>query len=305
MVQRQTPSFLRQRFHDVGIRPDTRRGQNFLIDLNLHDVLVRAAELDTHRDVVLEVGTGTGALTGLMAGQAAQVVSVEIDPQLHAMAQDELTGIENVTLLNQDVLRNKGTIDSDVLACIAGKLDAIDSAQFKLVANLPYGIATPLISNLLNAYPLADLMVVTIQKELADRIVAQPRCKDYGALSVWAQSLSDPEVLRVLPPSVFWPRPKVDSAIIKIMVNENKRAVLDDWTEFNRFVRSLFLHRRKFLRSCLKSTFKGQLDKSAIDQLMTQQQLGPTCRAEELEVPQIQRLYSAANQMIKGGEQFP
>ena len=93
---------------------------------------------------------------------------------------------------------------------------------------------------------------------------------------------------------------KVDSAIIRIALNAEKCARLEDWTTFNRFVRSLFLHRRKFLRSCLKSALKGQLDKSDIDQLMNRLQLGPTCRAEELEISQLHRLYLAANQMIKG-----
>lgn len=299
MAQRQTSSFLRRRFEEVGINPDTRKGQNFLVDLNLHDVLVRAAELDADRDVVLEVGTGTGALTGLIAARAAHVISVEIDPQLHAMAKDELVDLDNTTLLSQDVLKNKGTIDSRVLDSVSQRLDAVPDSRFKLVANLPYGIATPLISNLLNVTPMVQMMVVTIQKELADRMVASPRTKDYGALTVWVQSLARTEVVRVLPPSVFWPRPKVDSAIIKIVPEPEWRGVIQDWAGFNRFVRSLFLHRRKFLRSCLKSTFKGQLDKPQIDELMSIMEFTATTRAEELPIPELHRLYSAAIQMIK------
>ena len=299
MPQRQTSSFLRNRFAEVGIRPDTRKGQNFLIDLNLHDVLVDAAELDPQHDVVLEVGTGTGALTGLMASRARHVITVEIDPQLHALARDELVDLSNITFLSQDVLKNKGTIAPAVIERIRGTMQEVAGASLKLVANLPYGIATPLISNLLTVDPLVTEMVVTIQKELADRIVAAPRCKDYSALSVWVQSLADAEIIRVLPPSVFWPRPKVDSAIIKITPSASKREALDDWPGFNRFVRALFLHRRKFLRSCLKSTFKHELTKPQLDELMGQLGFGPTTRAEELEIPQLHRLYSAAIKMIK------
>ncbi len=297
-AQRQTSTFLQKRFAEVGIRPITRNGQNFLIDLNLIDVLVREAKLEKH-DVVLEVGTGTGALTGMIASEAGAVVTVELDPQLFQLASEELFGVDNVTMLHQDVLRNKNNIHSNVMEAVQAEVDKIPDARFKLAANLPYNIATPLISNLL----LTDLtpvsMTVTIQKELADRMTAVPRTKDYGALSIWVQSLCDVEILRVLPPTVFWPQPKVDSAIIHIAPDPQKRGAIDDLPFYHRFVRSLFFHRRKFLRSVLISGFKQDLEKSDIDEIMSRANMGPETRAEELSVARIQELYTCARAVLK------
>jgi 16S rRNA (adenine1518-N6/adenine1519-N6)-dimethyltransferase len=297
MTNRQTVSFLLQRFKDAGIRPDTRHGQNFLIDLNLVQVLVDAAELD-RRDVVLEVGTGTGSLTAMLAQRAGAVVSVEISAELHQLAQEELFSCPNVTLLCTDALKNKNRFQPGLVAAVADVLAADPSRRLKLVANLPYNIATPVISNLLSTDFTPQLMVVTIQKELADRIAARPRTKDYSALSVWIQSQCDVEVLRVLPPTVFWPRPKVHSAIIRIVPRPEKRARIPQPEFFHTFVRSLFLHRRKFLRSGLVSAFKHDLDKPAIDAILVQQALGPEARAEELDVDQLLQLSEAVRRGI-------
>ena len=286
---RQTASFLQQRFADCGIRPDTRRGQNFLVDLNLVDLLVRTAQLSP-TDVVLEVGTGTGSLTTRLAQLAAHV-TIEVDPKLHQLAREELVDFENVTFLLQDALRNKNHFDDRVIQAIEQQMNSTDKAVFKLVANLPYNIATPVISNLLSTSFVPHSMTVTIQKELADRIVASPGTKDYGALSVRVQSLCEAEVVRIMAPSVFWPRPKVHSAIVHILHSPEKRARIADVEQFHSFVRSLFLHRRKFLRSVMISALKNQIDKSAVDSIMQQLGLGPDSRAEQLSVPRMIELY--------------
>ena len=297
MPRRQTASFLQKRFAEVGIRPISRHGQNFLIDLNLIDVLVREADLQA-TDVVLEVGTGTGALTGLMAAAVGAVVTVELDPQLYQLASEELFGTENITMLHQDALRNKNNIHDNVIEAVQTRLDEIPGSRFKFVANLPYSIATPLISNLLLTPITPCSMTVTIQKELADRITAVPRTKDYGALSIWVQSLCDAEILRILPPSVFWPRPKVDSAIIHIVPSPQKRAAIPNLPGYQKFVRSLFFHRRKFLRSVLISAFKEQLSKPDIDEIMSRANMGPETRAEELPIARIQELYRLSRRQL-------
>ncbi len=290
MENRQTVSFLRRRFQESGLEPDSRHGQNFLIDLNLLSLLVESAAIQPD-DLVLEVGTGTGGLTARIADRAGFVISVEIDERLHQLASEELSSRPNVELLQQDVLRNKNSVHPRVLETVARKLADPQLNRLKLVANLPYNIATPLVSNLLSTPIVPESMTVTIQKELADRIVAVPRSKDYGALSVWIQSLCEVEIVRVLPPTVFWPRPKVHSAFIRIKPQDEKRARIPDLGRFHQFVRSLFFHRRKFLRSNLISALKPELNKSDVDEIMAAQGLTGSSRSEELATEEFLSLY--------------
>jgi 16S rRNA (adenine1518-N6/adenine1519-N6)-dimethyltransferase len=289
---RQTVSFLQQRFTEAGIRPDTKRGQNFLVDLNLLEVLVREAEVGTD-DVVLEVGTGTGALAAQLADRAAAVVTVEVDRQLYQLASEELSGRDNVVMLRQDVLRNKNTIHPAVIEAVGQQIEARQRAGYKLVANLPFQVATPVLSNLLAAPIVPRSMTVTIQKELADRITAKPGSKQYGALSVWVQSLCDTQIVRLLPPSVFWPRPKVSAAILRVLPRDEKRAQLTDWDAYHQFVRALFLHRRKFLRSALASAMKHQLSKPQVDEILASLGLAADRRAEQLDLATMRELYEA------------
>jgi len=185
--QNQTQSFLMRRFAEAGIRPHTRFGQNFLIDMNLQRLLFEAAELGPD-DVVLEVGTGTGSLTVLAAARAAAVVTVEIDRQLFQLAGEELLGADNVTMLQCDALKNKNRLSPELLETLDRELNVAPGRRLKLLSNLPYNVATPVLSNLLALERPPELMTATIQKELAERIVARPGTKDYGALSIWMQS---------------------------------------------------------------------------------------------------------------------
>ncbi len=294
---RQTASFLMQRFREVGLEPDKRRGQNFLIDLNLLEILAKEAGI-SDQDVVLEVGTGLGSLTALMAEQAAAVVTVEIDKHLQQLASEVLDDFDNVTLLRHDALKNKNTLHPGVLETIQEKLADAPDRRFKLAANLPYCIATPIISNLLSTPVVPVSMTVTIQKELGERIIAKPRTKDYSALSIWIQAQCDASILRVLPPSVFWPRPKVDSVIVQIVPNAEKRARIPDLEFFHTFVRSMFFHRRKFLRSVVVAAMKGQLTKPQVDAVLEAQELGPTARAEELDVDRMLSLCEGIRQAL-------
>jgi len=289
-----------RRFEEAGIQPNTRRGQNFLVDLNLLHLLAQSADVGPE-DVVLEVGTGTGSLTAVLAERAAAVVTVEVDRQLYQLAAEELIDFDNVTMLRQDALKNKNHFHPRVLETIAEKLAERPGRRLKLAANLPYSVATPVVSNLLSTELVPVSMTVTIQKELAERITARPRTKDYGALSIWIQSLCDVEIIRIMPSSVFWPRPKVDSAIIQILPRAEKRSEIPDIEFFHSFVRAVFFHRRKFLRSELLSAFKGQLDKPAVDEILRSQGQSSTSRAEELEVDAMLRLCEAVRARVKQG----
>ncbi|MFO0913735.1 MAG: 16S rRNA (adenine(1518)-N(6)/adenine(1519)-N(6))-dimethyltransferase RsmA [Pirellulales bacterium] len=301
---RQTASFVRERMAQFGLHPEVRYGQNFLIDLNLLELIVEAAQL-APSDLVLEVGTGTAGLTTRLAQRAGHVVTVEIDAQLAELARSNLGPTDRVTLICRDVLKNKHTLAPEVMEAIARQMESLRLPRYKLVANLPYNIATPLISNLLASDRRPSLMVVTVQKEVADRMLASPGTKDYGALSVWVQSLATVEMIRVLPPTVFWPRPKVDSAIVRIALQESWREKFVDLAFFHTMVRALFFHRRKFLRKVVISATKDRLDKPTIDRLLDQLELPVTARTEELPVPKIQQLVETLRLALAGDTGHP
>jgi len=296
-VNRQTVSYLSRRFEEVGLNPNKRHGQNFLIDLNLLNLLVRSAELNKN-DVVLEIGTGMGSLTGLFAEAAAQVVTVEIDHHLYQMAAEELEPFDNIEMLKQDALKNKNQFAPEVVQAVQRHLAADPERVFKLAANLPYNVATPIISNLLRSEIVPATMTVTIQKELGERLVAKPGSKDYSALSIWVQSICDTKIVRVMSPKVFWPRPKVESAIIHIVHRPERRAAIADLDFFYAFVRAMFFHRRKFMRSVAVSAFKNQLEKPDVDDVLSRLGYGADVRSEQLDIDSMLVLSEAFRQKV-------
>ena len=296
-VNRQTVSYLSRRFEEVGLNPNKRHGQNFLIDLNLLNMIVRSAELDKN-DVVLEIGTGMGSLTGLFAEAAAQVVTVEIDQHLFQLASEELEPFDNIEMLKQDALKNKNQFAPEVVAAVQRHLAADPNRVFKLAANLPYNVATPIISNLLRSEIVPATMTVTIQKELAERLVAKPGSKDYSSLSIWVQSICDTKIVRIMSPKVFWPRPKVESAIIHIVHRPERRAAIPDLNFFHAFVRAMFFHRRKFMRSVAVSAFKNQLEKVDVDDVLGRLGHGADVRSEQLDIESMLALSEAFRQKV-------
>jgi 16S rRNA (adenine1518-N6/adenine1519-N6)-dimethyltransferase len=284
---RQTQSYLRSLFAERGIAPQRRLGQNFLIDLNIHEVIVKAAEVGPG-DVVLEVGSGTGALTSLMAARGATVVAVDVDPAMARLTAEAVAGLPNVRVLQRDALAGKHVLDSQVLDAVRSGLAAGPDRRFKLVANLPYNVATPLIANLLVHDELCPaLLVVTIQRELADRLVARPASGAYGAVSVLVQALAEVSIVRGLPPSVFWPRPKVDSAVVAIRPDANRRAQVGDVAWFHQLVRQIFLHRRKYIRHVLAGLWREEWTKPEVDAWLEAQGLSGQLRAEALDVEEF------------------
>lgn len=247
---RQTTAYLKQLFVQVGFVIDAKRGQNFLIDLNLLDLLERSAGI-TAADVVLEVGTGTGALSERLSRAARHVVTCEVDSRLACLARDKLIDCDNVTLVEGDVLAGKHRFAPAVLTAVDAALAAAPGGRLLLVANLPYCVATPVISNLLALPRPFDAAVVTVQREMGERMTAAAGSHSYNALSVWIGAQCRSELVRVLPPSVFWPRPKVDSAIVRLDLEPARRARIGDLARFHDFVRDIFCHRRKLLRGVL------------------------------------------------------
>jgi 16S rRNA (adenine1518-N6/adenine1519-N6)-dimethyltransferase len=290
---RQTLSYLRSLFHERGIRPKNKLGQNFLIDLNLIDLIARTAEL-TREDLAIEIGSGTGSLTALLADHAGAVLTVEIDPAFATLVRENLRERPNVTLLHTDVLQNKNHLNPEVLSAIADLCRRSGTHYFKLVANLPYGVATPVISNFLLSDLPFERMVVTVQWEIAERLTATPDHKEYGALAVLVQSLAEVTIVRRLPPSVFWPRPQVASAIVCIVPDGSKRVNvvnrLGDVQRFRNFLRDLYTHRRKNLRSVLAGLPGGRLAKEEVDRKLAALSIDGTIRAEDLDIEQHLRL---------------
>lgn len=298
MSERQTARFLSDRLTAAGLTPQSHYGQNFLIDLNLVDLIARSAQMRP-TDVVLEIGTGVGSLTTRLGDQAGQVITSEIDHHLFKLAQVQLAGYDNVTQIAGDALRNKHTLAPALMEAVRAAMAQIgDQARFLLVANLPYNVATPIISNLLHETPMPSTLVVTIQKELADRLVASPATKDYGALSVWVQTLGTVELVRELPPQVFWPRPKVTSAVVRIDTQQQLRDQIPDPKFFHEFLRALFFHRRKFLRSVVCSATKNVLTKPQVDATLATLGFSPELRVEVLPVDEIGRLIEGFRRAI-------
>jgi 16S rRNA (adenine1518-N6/adenine1519-N6)-dimethyltransferase len=281
---RQTVTYLRNLFASRGLAPQHRFGQNFLIDLNIHELIARTANLGPN-DVVLEVGPGAGALTSIMAQSAGAVVAVEIDPAMAQLTCEAVEGFLNVRVLNVDALARKHQLNEDVFDNLRAGLAVSPGRRLKLVANLPFNIATPLISNLLVHPELhPHSFVVTIQRELADRLLASPNTEPYGAISVLVQALGDPELVRVLSPKVFWPRPKVESAIIAFTEDSKKRQTIPDLPWFHSVIRRIFIHRRKNLRRVLHSAWRDHWSKDEVDALLANLGLTGQVRAESMNV---------------------
>jgi 16S rRNA (adenine1518-N6/adenine1519-N6)-dimethyltransferase len=301
-----TASELKQLFAAHGIRPSRRRGQNFLVDAALMRRVAQEAQPD-RRDVVLEVGAGTGGLTGCLAECAGTVVAVEVDRKLHALASERLGALPNVRLIHSDVMGRgdpaaspgaapsaslgAGTLAPAVRAVVESALAGLPGARFKVVANLPYCVSTAFISALLLDGPVPCEMVVTVQREVADRICAAPGADDYGYLSVIVQAVARPKVLMNVRPGAFWPQPEVESSILRVRPDADPRAAAGDLSKLRRAAGGLFRHRRKQLaRSLIMAGFAK--DRESAARMLRAVGANERERCERLTVAQFVRLAS-------------
>jgi len=278
-----------QLFKDHGFNPRSDLGQNFLIDINLIEFAVRAADL-SENDVVLEVGPGTGGMTTFLAQQAGRVISVEVDRNMYALATKATEDYDNATIIHRDILKNKNRIAPEITDMLKEELASRPGSQLKLVANLPYNVATPVISNLVASDLPWQKMVCTIQLELGERMIAEPGQSSYGALSVWLQAQTSVKIIRRLGPKVFWPRPKVNSAIVSLWRHDGRGDRIVDKPFFLDFLRRLFHHRRKLLRRVLVGMYSKQLSKTEVDELLAAEGHDQDTRAEALDVPTLIKL---------------
>lgn len=232
-----------------GVRPRKRFGQHFLVDGNLMRRVAAAADLTTD-DLVIEVGGGTGGLTDLLVVRAAQVVCVELDKALFELLTDRFADTPNLRLLPGDCLEGKHRIRADLAACIRD-FTAAGNGAVKLVANLPYQVATPLVLNLLVGFPAVRRLVFTVQAEVGDRLVARPGGKSFGPLAIVSQLTCCVDILTRIGPQAFWPRPAVDSVLVRMDLREHSPVRFGDLEPFAAFVRAVFDHRRKTIKGAL------------------------------------------------------
>jgi len=302
----QTKRQIQELLSSAGVAPNRRLGQHFLVDLNLMRLLVDSAQIGP-RDIVLEVGAGTGSLAEALAERAGQVVSVELDPTLAGIAQSRLASAGNVRLLKTDVLSNKGTIAPPVVEALArarkkiGEIGSIEhmegEARVLLVSNLPYDVASPLMINLAKGPVTVDAMCVTVQKEVAERMAARTGSKDYGTLSIFLQATGEIEMLRTLPPSAFWPPPQVDSAIVRYVRNREKSLQILDMGIFGAVVGLFIGHRRKMLRACAKKAPPNLGGRDTWRKIFEQLGIDPTARPEGISPEQYVRMANLCRQL--------
>jgi 16S rRNA (adenine1518-N6/adenine1519-N6)-dimethyltransferase len=219
---------------------------------------------------------------------------------MYRLAHEATSHLPDVVLLHCDALKNKNQLNPLVMEAVTEKLAAAPGRRLKLVANLPYHVATPVIANLLASDFPWTRMVVTIQYEMAQRLNARPSTSDYGALSVFVQAQCRVTVVHKLGPTVFWPRPKVDSAIVRIEPDLEARSRIHDRATLQTFLRDVFSQRRKVLVGVLAQMYKLRLTKAVIAELLAELQIAADARAEALEVAQLVELSNRLQQSLAG-----
>ena len=255
-------------------------GQNFLIDPHVLEKIVEAAGV-TKDDFVLEIGPGIGTMTQYLCENAREVTAVEIDTNLIPILEDTLSAYDNVTVINQDILK----LDIAKLA-----MERNGGKPIKVVANLPYYITTPIIMGLFESHVPIDSITVMVQKEVADRMQVGPGTKDYGALSLAVQFYAKPEIVANVPPNCFMPRPNVGSAVIRLTRHEEVPVQVDDEKLMFHIIRASFNQRRKTLANGLSNAPQVHLSKEEIQECIAELGEPLTIRGEALTLEQFAAL---------------
>jgi 16S rRNA (adenine1518-N6/adenine1519-N6)-dimethyltransferase len=255
-------------------------GQNFLIDSHVLERIIEASAI-TKDDFVLEIGPGIGTMTQYLCENAREVVAVEIDNNLIPILADTLQAYDNVTVLNEDILK----VDINSLA-----QERNGGRPIKVVANLPYYITTPIIMGLFESHVPIDSITIMVQKEVADRMQTGPGTKDYGALSLAVQYYAQPEIIANVPPNCFMPRPNVGSAVIRLTRHTQVPVQVEDEKLMFRIIRASFNQRRKTLANGLNNSSEIHLSKELIQESIEELGVPVTIRGEALTLEQFAQL---------------
>ena len=264
-------------------------GQNFLIDQGIVEKIVREAGV-TKDDFVLEIGPGIGTMTQILCENAREVAAVEIDRKLIPILNDTLSEYDNVTIINDDILK----VDINKLA-----EEKNGGRPIKVVANLPYYITTPIIMGLFESHVPLDSITIMVQKEVADRMQTGPGSKDYGALSLAVQFYAKPEIVVNVPPECFMPRPTVGSAVIRLKRHETRPVDVKDEKLMFRIIRASFNQRRKTLANGLNNSPEIGYTKEQIAAAIDELGRGASIRGEALTLEEFARLSNIFSSMSK------
>ena len=266
-------------------------GQNFLIDTHVLDKIIRAAQIGPE-DFVVEVGPGIGTMTQYLACRAGHVTAIEIDKALIPILEDTLKGYDNVTILNEDILK----VDLWRLA-----KEQNGGRPVKVVANLPYYITTPIIMGLFESHVPVESITVMVQKEVADRMRTGPGSKDYGSLSLAVQYYARPELIANVPPNCFMPRPRVGSAVIRLLRHEKPPIQVENEAYLFGLIRASFQQRRKTLVNGLTHAPDICVPKEAFEEALKKMKLSPSVRGETLTLAQFAELANLTWESQKAG----
>lgn len=278
-----TPTTIKAVQDKHGFRFSKSLGQNFLIDQHLIDKIIEGSSIG-QGDLVIEIGPGIGVLTAAAAEAAGAVVAIEIDAHLIPVLADTLQGYGNVRVINQDVLKT----NLHEIVEQNREIDGRKTEGIKIIGNLPYYITTPIIMKILEDGVKADSITIMMQKEVADRIKAQPGTKTYGALSVAVQYYCTVAHVAQAPKEMFMPRPKVDSTVIRLDIRKEKPVMLHDEGAFFSVVKAGFGQRRKTLLNALTGLWG--MSKEEVDNVLREADIDPVRRAETLSIAEFAQL---------------
>jgi 16S rRNA (adenine1518-N6/adenine1519-N6)-dimethyltransferase len=278
---------LMQELKQRGVFPKKPLGQHFLIDKGIAQKIVRLASLEPE-DTIVEIGPGMGVLTFLMIPLVKRVVAVEVDQEMADYLREQGGGMASLTVMCRDALH----FDFKGLAQDAGE-------RLKVVANLPYNISTPLIFRLLENRDAVTHFTLMLQREVAQRINAPSGGKDYGPLSIFTQLYTSPTILMRVPPQAFYPRPKVESALVGFTILDHPRVAIGDAEFFRAVVRASFAQRRKTILNSLKNSPLALGSREEIEKALKTVGIDPRRRAETLDLPEFKELAEA----LKGSKE--
>jgi len=256
---------------EYNIKPRKALGQNFLIDDNINRFIVESLELEND-DLVLEIGAGLGELVDLMKDEAGLVLALEIDRGLNALLEEKFQSEKKVRVLNEDILK----------CDLGGLIKKCNFKQAIIVGNLPYYISSPIIFHLIKYRQIISKVIIMIQKEVAQRMVAKAGGKDYGILSCLLGYYGKCEILKVVKNSCFFPKPKVDSAIVGLSFYEKPLIEVKDEELFKKIIKTTFSQRRKTITNTLNLLEKPSLSKVELASILKDMNINPAARPEQL-----------------------